>query len=113
MILNSVLVIIESPELLSYVQGTLIDVGGLSLVLYIVMNCILLITVHHSPTNHLPGLLLILILLSFLLVLKVAKPMFNTGLTWGYWLTCIALFSSLFLEILEQQSLKSFKNQIL
>lgn len=97
----SIEVLIEAPELLSYVRGTLIDVGEVCLMLYTLLNCILLMLYNYFSIRYLRRLLLITIVLSILMSLQIGKPMFNTGLTWGYWLTGIGVLSSLLLEISE------------
>jgi hypothetical protein len=102
----SIKVIIEAPELLSYIQGTLIRIGEVCLIFYALLNCILIMVSNHFLTRYLQRLLLITIILSLLMSVQIVEPMFNTGLTWGYWLTCIGLLSCLLLEISETIHLK-------
>lgn len=97
----SIEVLLEAPELLSYIEGTLIDVGEVCLILYTLLNCTLIVAYHHSVTKYLRRLSLITIVFSILMIRQIGEPMFNTGLTWGYWLTCIGLLSGLILEIVE------------
>lgn len=106
----SIEVIMNNPELLSYVQGTLIKIGELCLMVYTLLNCILIMAYNHFLTKYLRRLLLVMGVLSILMTIQIFEPMFNAGLTWGYWMTCIGLLSGLFLETLELIPLKQNKS---
>jgi len=100
-IFSSIKVIVESPELLSYIQGTLIRIGEVCLIFYTLLSFILIVIYSHSRIKYLRRLVLIVIVLSVPIGIQIVEPMFNTGLTGGYWLVCIGVLSGLLLESAE------------
>jgi hypothetical protein len=97
-------------DCLSCISMGLIAIGHLSLMLYAVLNfgCAILNT--ESRYHSLQGALRFCVITSCLVFLQIVTRMFQAEPTWGYWLACIGLLSSLLLEATELISRKSFVN---
>ncbi len=89
------------------VGSGLIALGYLSLVLYTVLNFLKASLHDRNRSMNFQKALSICVITSGLLFLQIAHPMMMTDLTWGYWLACVGLISSLCLEAVEFIARKS------
>ena len=94
------------------VAGGLIAIGYLSLVLYTILNFIRATLRTDSHIKSLRKALFICVFVSSLFLLQIVTPMMMTALAWGYWLACVGLISSLWLEAVEYISRKSVVDEL-
>lgn len=88
-------------------------IGHLSLMLYAILNFIF-VSLHSGSRYQILQLSLrFFVITSCLILLRIKSDLFMIAPAWGYWLACVALLSSLSLEVIELMSSKSFLNESL
>jgi hypothetical protein len=90
----------------------LIAFGYLGLVLYAILNFLQGVLDGKSRNHSFLKVLRFCIITSSLFLLRIAQPLIDTALAWGYWLACVGLISSLCLEAVEFISRKSIVEQL-
>ncbi len=89
------------------VVNWLIAIGYLSLVIYSVLSFLQASNLHSkSRFQNLQKVSNFCVIASGLIFLRIVFPLLATTLIWGYWLACVGLLSSLWLETVELISSK-------
>jgi hypothetical protein len=90
----------------------LIAIGYLSLMIYTILNFFRASPRVGGYIESLQKASIICVIVSILFFLQIVTPMMLSGLAWGYWLACVGLLSSLWLEVTERVSSKLFVAKI-
>jgi hypothetical protein len=93
----------------------LVAIGYLSLILYLVLNVLEVVLRGKSRHESLRKALMVCSITSSLFFLEIVLPPMQApmqpALAWGYWLACVGLLSSLWLEVAEFISSKPLANE--